>query len=307
MFNVVRQSIPRTPRRGWLLWFTTASLVVAALLVACNSKPPAEQDVWIGEVARPDGRAAAKACGLDVANTEIDLGVLDWNAEAKGVFSLTNITTSPMKISLGAATCSCLRVDLEPKDALLQPGQKGVLTVYLNTKDRTGAGKTEGCITVGNNAGETTLQLCVSGHLEGVSPPEKYVIRPRHLRSGKVPDIEFGIFTRSATAKVEVRSVSCHMYSPDLSPLPNQQSGITPPQPPASEWPSFPGVSAQIARMTIGEPSYLPAQRCYSRTVRVPVTCSQATGPASGRVVVRYLLGGDEKVTDFPFLLLSSE
>jgi hypothetical protein len=281
----------RAPAARRLLSLAAVVLAAAALTVAgCGKSAPA-----------PDSLTPPvdPSVGLDVPETLKDLGALQWGGEAKAEFRFRNTTSAPRSLSLSAATCSCLKAELEPK-TVLAPGQQGRLTLQLNTVNRLGAGKVEGSIRLTTNRNVNAIEFTVRGYLEGISSLP-YVLRPRQLQTGKIPDLLFSIVTAKEAGEVEVTGITCYRDYVEST-----DKGVDPAAlgPEGARLP-LAGVEPVMTKMKVSAPSASPRDGSFIREASVPIRVSgNQARTVRGKFHVTYRLRGEQKVTTIPLLIL---
>ena len=226
---------------------------------------------------------------IEADKTDLDLGQLTWKSDAKGEFHFRNKSSTPVQLRLGPANCSCLKIEIKPKD-VLPPGEVGSLFLYLDTTHGLRAGKIEGCVPVFAGAEEQPLKFCVKGFLDGVVFPEaNYVIRPAHQRARKIPPFHFNVVTHTQK-DVTIANITCASFVEfkDMHP-----AGSTRIDTKLVNAKALAQVTADLAKMTISEPRYQGSEQVYVRSVEVPIRLDGSTKAFSGKIVVDYVLGGD--------------
>jgi peptidase C39-like protein/uncharacterized protein DUF1573 len=128
-----------------------------------------------------------------------DLGTVPPGTEAKAVFTLTNISTKPVELSLGQPTCGCVAMRLD--DPVIAPGRSTCLSMILSSVAGTEAGPREASLQVGLVGSSEQYSFTVRGILEGLKV-DPYTIKIPSKLEGFAPDpIEGEFIIEDATAK----------------------------------------------------------------------------------------------------------
>ena len=240
---------------------------------------------------------------LESQNTSLDLGSLQWNTEVKGEFRFRNVSASPIQLRLGPASCSCLKVEMGAAE-VLQPGAEGRLHLYLDTMHRDRAGKVEGCVPLFAGGGEEPLQFCVKGFLDGaIFPQPSYVIRLAHQRAGKIPPFHFDVLSRT---KKDLTITGITFAS--LAEIKNVQlKGGARTDTKTLNAKTLSQVTADLATMTVSPQHYQASDEVYVRSVDVPLRVDGALKTLSGKIIVDYILGGEELQAHTNLLILGAD
>jgi len=259
------------------LWFLVVGSLLGALLsVGCGRRA-------LPISIPPQGTEPSGV--LEMSSTFIDLGKLERGETPEGMFTFRNISSSPVKLSLGEPNCECLSATLEPQSAVLAPGAEGRLHLKLSTANRMNAGTVEGAIYLSVANTKENYRLRVSGYLEGLIVPASYSLRPVHFQTGDIPPLSLWIVTREEDTPIEIDSIEA--YERDQANTPIQ------------------AIRFALDKIDKHAPRPAPAGKDYfERTVEIPASVTVVKAPIGGNILIKYRLRGQEQQATIPLYLL---
>lgn len=166
----------------------------------------------------PQGSGRERA--LELSSTFVDLGKLERGETPEGMFTFRNVSSSPIKLSLGEPNCECLSVALDPQSAVLAPGAEGRLRLKLSTANRMNAGAVEGAIYLEVAETKENYRLRVSGYLEGLIVPASYSLRSVNFQTGDIPPLRFTMVAREEDTPIEIDSIEAYERRQANTPIP---------------------------------------------------------------------------------------
>jgi hypothetical protein len=258
-------------------------LAIAGCLPGCGSA--------VSEHSGPENVAGTNSVGpIEATNTDLNLGLLQWKSVAKGEFHFRNKSPAPVKLRLGAASCSCLKAELQPK-GVLAPGEEGCLSVQLDTTGLESAGRTRACVSLITGDGTNALKFCVKGVLEGILFPEAmYIIRPAQRRSGTIPDLRFAVITHSEE-DFEITRITYASIA-DLPQMLTKKRDRLHTELVDTKAP----LTAELTKVSISPSGHSPTpqenEMDYVRQVSVPMRLDGPPEGYGGRIIVDYVLDG---------------
>jgi hypothetical protein len=309
------ERVPLIGRSAHIVWI---AIVMALLLIrhtrrwlgSNRSKPTAEGTAgrslgytmtiivgaciatWSGcstsDSAAPRERAAPLVKSLDVPERERDFGTVRGNVPQVAVFEFCNATDRAVRLSLGAPSCTCLSVQLEPP-VELAPRATARLTLVLDTSKRRRGGRETGTVKLGVAGGRETHQFKATAVLEGMLPVETYVIRPRALEADGAPKLKVAVVTQQASTFVELvglQVVSAEAGMPPAAPPNSQPADFIP-------LPELRFALEQAVKQPIRD---LPGQDCVVHEFEIPVTAAHPTQSTRGKIEVTYRIGPDTAI-----------
>ena len=184
-----------------------ASLLMAAGLAGCSRlSDGGPSPIVAASPTSPDPKGLASPIrALRTSSRFQDLGTVPPGSEAKAVFTLTNVSTNPVELSLGMPSCGCLSASIDK--GMVDPGQSITLRMILSGGQE--SGEREAHVQLGVVGSDEHYNFTVKGLLEGLRA-EPYSIRMPSNRTGfQLSPIEgqfiVGIGARDGVSIAEVR------------------------------------------------------------------------------------------------------
>ncbi len=235
---------------------------------------------------------------LKVDWTEVNLGHIERDAEARAEFRLQNASRTPVRLSLGTPSCNCTNVDIEPRGEL-PAGETARVVMKLRTHDISTGGVVAGRVLVSVQGTQEAYDLSLLGFLEGPQLGSAYVIRPGNFEKGSIPTLKFAVILADKSASLTIDTITCQEKRQTATPGAevHPDDGFQ-----KNEIPSL--IKANMHDVRIGDPVESSDGRGYARLVEVPITATKPKKGFTGEFAIRYQLRGKKYVSTLDCLIL---